>query len=181
MSDSSISIVCKKSRYLNNKEKAQEILEWLVVKNIVDSTVSDCTLGSENGYTVSKGAESVVEEPRFLRFGPGQVNGLSFITERTIFHTGGNGMEELICPSCKNDISQEGWDFFDPWAGGETDDLTCPSCGNSNEIHDYSFKPEWGFSNLGFTFWNWPPFTDQFIKDFKQRLGCDVNIVFSHI
>jgi len=181
MSDSSISIVCKKSRYPKNKEKAQEILEWLVANNIVDPTVSDCTLGSENGHTVSKGAESVVEEPCFLRFGPGQINGLSIITERTIFDTGGNGIEVLICPNCKSDISREDWDFFDPWAAGETDDLTCPSCGKSNEIHDYSFEPEWGFSNLGFTFWNWPPFTDQFIKDFKQRLDCDVNIVFSHI
>jgi len=181
MSDSSISIVCKKSRYPNNKEKAQEILEWLVANNIVDLTMSDCTLGSENGYAVSTGAETIVEEPRFLPFRPIQINGLSIITDRTIFHTGENGIEELICPNCKSDISQEDWDFFDPWAGGETDDLTCPSCGKSNEIHDYSFKPEWGFSNLGFTFWNWPPFKQDFIDDLKRRLGCDVNVVISHI
>ena len=51
----------------------------------------------------------------------------------------------------------------------------------NNKEKAQDIKPEWGFSNLGFTFWNWPPFTDQFIKNFKQRLGCDVNIVFSHI
>jgi hypothetical protein len=181
MSDSSISIVCKKSRYPNSQAKAQEILEWLIANDIVDLVPSDCALGSESGHAVSKGARSVVVEPKYLSFGPEQINGVSIIAERTIFNTGQNGIEELTCPNCKNDISQEDWDFFDPWASGETDDLTCPSCGRANEIHDYAFKPEWGFSNLGFEFWNWPPFTDQFIKDFKLRLGCDVNIVFSHI
>ena len=171
----------QKSRYPNNQEKAQEILEWLIASNIVDPNVSDCTLGSDNGHAVAEGAKSVVEEPHFLPIGTLQVNGLSIITERTIFHTGENGIEELICPNCKSDISQEDWDFFDPWAGGETDDLTCPSCGKSTEIHDYRFVPEWGFSNLGFQFWNWPSFTNQFIEDFKERLGCEVNIVFSHI
>jgi hypothetical protein len=181
MSDSSISIVCKKSRYLNSQEKAQEILRWLIANDIVEPVPSHCALGSEHGYAVSKGALSVVVEPKYLRFGPGQINGVSVITERTIFNTGQNGIEELTCPNCKNDISQEVWDFFDPWASGETDDLTCPSCGNPNEIHDYTFKPEWGFSNLGFEFWNWPPLKQEFIEDLKRRLECDVNIVFSHI
>lgn len=181
MSDNSISIVCRKSSYFNNKEKAHEILEWLVANDIVNPTPSDCTLGRENGYAVSEGARSVVKEPDFLRFGSGMINGLSIVTKRTIFDTVGNGIEELICPACKNDISQESWDFFDPWVGGETDDLTCPSCGQANEIHDYAFKPEWGFSNLGFEFWNWPPFTDEFLNDLKRRLDCDVDIVFSHI
>jgi hypothetical protein len=181
MSDSSISIVCKKSRYPNNTEKAREILEWLIANDIVEPVPSDCVLGSESGYAVSKGASLVVTEPDYLRLGPGQVNGLSVSTERTVFNTGQNGLEELICPNCKNDISQEDWDFLDPWASGETDDLACPSCGKPNEIHDYTFKPEWGFSNLGFEFWNWPPFKQEFIDDLKRRLDCDVNIVFSHI
>ena len=181
MSDSSISIVCKKSTYPDNKEKAQEILAWLISKDIVEPFPSKCVLGTEEGYAVSGGARSVVEEPEYLPFGSGRINGLGVVTDRQIFTTMQNGLDELICPNCKSDISQENWDFFDPWQSGETDDLTCPSCGKSSEIHNYTFKPEWGFSNLGFEFWNWPPFTVEFIDDLKRLLDCDVNIVFSHI
>jgi hypothetical protein len=180
MSDSSISIVCKRSTYPNNKEKAQETLAWLVSKDIVEPTLTDCVLGSEAGYMISKGASAVVEEPEYLRFGPGMINGLMVVTDRTIFDTGQNGLDELICPNCNSDISQENWDL-DPWVSGETDDLTCPSCGKASEIHNYIFKPEWGFSNLGFEFCNWPPFTVEFIEDLKRLLDCDVNIVFSHL
>jgi hypothetical protein len=180
MSDNSISIVCKKSTYPHNKEKAVEILAWLVSRNIVKPTLSDCVLGSENGYAMSDGARSVVNEPDYLSYVP-TANGLDVVTNRTIFDTGGNGIDELICPKCKTDISQEDWDFLEPWSSGETDDLRCPACGERSEIHNFDFVPEWGFGDLGFTFWNWPPFTDKFVEDFKQRLGCDVNIVFSHI
>jgi len=180
MSDNSISIVCKKSTYPHNKEKAAEILEWLVSCNIVKPTLSDCVLGSNSGYAVSDGAKAVVNEPAYLRFGLA-TNGLDIVTDRTIFNTGGNGIDELIYPNCKTDISQEDWDFLEPWFSGETDDLRCPVCGGQSEIHNFDFVPEWGFGDLGFTFWNWPPFTDEFVEDFKQRLGCDVNIVFSHI
>jgi hypothetical protein len=180
MSDSSISIVCKISTYPNNREKAQEILAWLVSKDIVEPYPSDCTLGSENGYAISGGASAVVDEPEYLRFGPGMINGLEVVADRQVFHTGQNGLDELICPVCNKDISKENWDF-DPWCRGETDDLTCPSCGKASEIHNYTFKPEWGFSNLGFEFWGCPPFTTEFIEEFKGLLNCDVNIVFSHI
>jgi DNA-directed RNA polymerase subunit RPC12/RpoP len=180
MSDNSISIVCKKSTYPHNKDKAAEILEWLVSCNIVKPTLSDCVLGSTNGYAVSDGAKAVVNEPDYLRYGLA-TNGFEIVTERTIFDTGGNGMRELICLKCKTDISQENWDFLQPWSDGETDGLLCPACGERNEIHNFDFVPEWGFSDLGFTFWNWPPFKNEFINDFKQRLGCDINIVFSHI
>jgi hypothetical protein len=152
MRDSSISVVCKKSTCPNSKEKAQEILAWLVSKDIVDPHPSDCTPGGENGYMMSKGAASVIKEPKYLHFGPGMINGLNVITDRQIFSTGQNGLDELICPNCNKDISQENWDFFDPWASGETDDLACPSCGKASEIHHYTFKPEWGLvtSDLNF-------------------------------
>ena len=36
-----------------------------------------------------------------------------------------------------------------------------------SDIHQSEFTPEWGFSDLGFTFWNWSSLTDNFIADFK--------------
>jgi hypothetical protein len=113
MSDNSISIVCKKSTYPHNKGKAAEILEWLVSCNIVKPSLSDCVLSSKNGYAVSDGAKAAVNEPDYLRYGLA-INGLDIVTDRTIFDTGGNGIDELICPNCKSDISKEDWDFLEP-------------------------------------------------------------------
>ena len=136
MSDSSISIVCKKSTYPHNKEKAAEILEWLVSYNIVKPTLSDCVLSGKNGYAVSDGAKSVVNEPDYLLYNLA-TNGLDIVAERTIFDTGGNGIDELICPKCKTEISQEDLDFLEPWSSGETDDLLCPVCGERSEIRNF--------------------------------------------
>jgi len=36
-------------------------------------------------------------------------------------------------------------------------------------------------SNLGFTFWNWPEFTDEFINEFRMRLNCEITIVYCRI
>jgi hypothetical protein len=45
----------------------------------------------------------------------------------------------------------------------------------------FEFKPDWGFNELGFTFWNWAELKQTFINDFKKRLACDVAVVFQHI
>jgi hypothetical protein len=169
MSDHCISIVPKQSFYPDKETKANEILHWLVSLDIVMPTLSDCNLGSDYGYAISNGAKSVSAEPEFLPFDL-HSNGLEIITERQIFDTGQNGIEELICPNCSNNIANEDWDFFDEWGSNVATD-----------IHQFKFTPEWGFSDLGFTFWNWPSFTEDFISDIKQKLGCEINVVHSWI
>jgi hypothetical protein len=81
-----------------------------------------------------------------LRYGLA-THGLDIVTDRTIFDTGGNGIDVLICPNCKSDTSKEDWDFLGPWSSGETDGLLCPACGERSEIHDFNFIPEWGFGD----------------------------------
>ncbi len=180
MSDNSISIVPRQSAYPSKEIKAKEILEWLVSLDIVKPTLSDCVLSSNDGYAISEGAKLVSTEPEYLPFHLG-ANGLEIITERQVFHTGQNGIEELICPSCNQDIAGEDWDFLSEWGDNKSNKLTCPLCNVGTDIHLFDFTPEWGFSDLGFTFWNWSSLTESFINDFKQKLGCDVNVVYSHI
>jgi hypothetical protein len=180
MSDHSISIVPRQSSYPDSKAKAKEILDWLISENIVKPSLSDCVLGSDNGYAISEGAKIVIE---FLDDLPFDLitNGLEIITERQVFHTGENGMDECICPNCNKDISSEDWGFFNDWAEQKSNNLTCPLCNVATDIHQFSFSPEWGFSDLGFTFWNWPDLTDKFITEFRIKLGCDISIVYTHI
>ena len=179
MSDHSISIVCRKSAYHGNEAKAKEILQWLISKDIVKRELSNCILSADKGYAISDGAKQIVsfpdELPYFLIS-----NGLDVITSRQIFDTGETGIEECICPNCKKDIAKEDWDFFNNWYE-VNDDLICPFCNIAADIHQFKFTPEWGFSDLGFTFWNWPEFEDSFISEFKEKLNCDVSVVYQHI
>jgi len=180
MSDHSISIVPRKSNYFDNKEKAKEILDWLISLDIVKPTLSDCVLSSDNGYAISEGAKNITTDPDSLPFDL-ITNGLEIITERHVFHTGENGIEELICPNCNQDFSSEDWDFLSDWSDNKSNNLKCPLCNVGTDIHKFKFTPEWGFSDLGFSLWNWTELTEDFINDFKQKLDCDVNVVFTWI
>jgi hypothetical protein len=137
MSDSYISIVPKIKEYPGNKQKAKEILNWLIEQDIVKSELTDSVLGSPLGYSVSNGAKKIVDEPEYLPFDL-WTNGLDVITENQVFDPG---------------------EFFD-------------------EEGDVSSLPE---SNLGFIFWNWPPFAQTFIEQFKIKLGCDVEVIIGRI
>jgi len=57
MSDHSVSIVPQQSFYPENKDKAKVILDWLISEDIINSSLTDCVLGAENGYAISEGAK----------------------------------------------------------------------------------------------------------------------------
>lgn len=182
MSSHSISIVPRMSTFPNKIEKKDEIVRWLISADIIKPVLSDCILSMEKfGYAVSKGAEFVTKYPEDLPFDLTS-NGLEvIIMKRRIFTTFQNGLDALICPTCNNNISDEDWDFFNEWASGQSNNLTCPKCKIGTEIHAFTFEPSWGFSDFGFTFWNWPEFKDDFIDLFQQKLGCKVDVVYAHI
>lgn len=180
MSDHSIAIVPKKSVYDNNETKAEEILEWLISKDIVKPELSDCILSFEKGYAVSDGAKQIVNFPDDLPFDL-LSNGLEIITGKEVFHAGESGMEECICSNCNENIAHEEWTFIDEWFIGAGDKSVCPLCNVMFDIHELKMKPQWGFSDLGFKFWNWPMFKTSFIEEFQDRLKCEVVVVRQHI
>jgi hypothetical protein len=150
MSDSSITIVPKQSNYPNAEEKAQELLSWLVSRNIVKNSISDCILSKNGGYAIAEGAQEITDETEYLPYDL-LTNGLEIETGRQVFDNGENGIDEIICPSCHGDILENEWDISD-WHEGRTDNLTCPLCNVQAEINTFNIEPKWGFSNLGFTF-----------------------------
>lgn len=180
MSDHSISIVPRVSDYSENKIKAKEILDWLISIDVVKTELSDCVLGSESGYAISNGAKNITPYPEDLPFDL-ITNGLEINLERQIFHTGEGALEECICPNCNENVASENYFFCDEWFDRNRDIILCPHCNFPSEIHEFKFQPEWGFSNLGFTFWNWPELNESFISEFRKRLGTDINVVFTHI
>ncbi|WP_343566525.1 hypothetical protein [Sphingobacterium sp.] len=178
MSDYTISLVPRVSRYAFAEIAVDDILKWLVSKDIVKAELSECTLGNL-GYAFSDGAQYIVLEPHLLPYQL-DINGLEITTERTIFNTGQNGIDRIVCPNCTENIVDNEWDL-DPWYKGFTDNLLCPICGTESDIHQYVFEPQWGFSNLGFTFWNWPELKPEFIVELQEKLNCDLEVVGSHI
>ncbi|TJZ51825.1 hypothetical protein FAZ15_19960 [Sphingobacterium olei] len=147
--------------------------------NIVNAAPSDCILSSNTGYAISDGAKQVTTFPDKLPFDL-ITNGLEIVTERKVFDTGQNFINVLSCPHCNKNIAFDDWDL-DPWNKALSDNLSCTRCELETEIHNYRFEPDWGFSDLGFTFWNLPEFREDFINEFKKKLDCGVSIVRQHI
>jgi hypothetical protein len=176
MSDACIYLVPKISDYPDRQAKAVDITSWLITEEIIKPTTIGSVVGPTLSYTIGSQAGRVVTKPALLPF---QIipNGLEVITETTVFSA---ELDELICPNCKNDIASEDWDLM-PWLEQESTGLTCPRCMQEAAIHQFTFEPAWGFSNLGFCFWNWPTFTEQFIQGFEQKLGCAVSVINQRI
>lgn len=180
MSDHSIAIVPQVSSYHNRVAKAKEMLNWLVEDDIVKPTLTSCVLGFDGGYAISGGAKNVIGSANRHTFSL-DVNGLEIITERHIFDTGGNGIEEIYCPACQQNLAEEDLGFLEKWYEGNLNDVACPVCDTTNSIHQFRFTPQWGFSDLGFKFWNWPDLTEDFVSRFQQKLGVNVSVIYQRI
>nr|WP_199156642.1 hypothetical protein [Pedobacter sp. ASV2] len=182
MSDTSTTFVPKTSVYPNAMVKAREVVDWLTAGGIIDPVISDCILNSEGGYRISSGAIKLTNDPEgFNSFARLQTFGLEIIDTKTVFDTGGHGLDSMRCPSCCAELFFDDYSFMEKWWSEEITAFTCPSCGGAYEINEFIFAPEWAFSNLGFRFWNFPEFTPQFKEEFEGILGCEVKIIHQHI
>jgi len=108
------------------------------------------------------------------------VNGLEIIIGRQVFDSGGLDLTLVRCPVCQENIVDSEWDLA-PWANQESDLLSCPQCNSASVVQAYTFEPAWGFSNLGFRFWNWPPFTAQFLVQVARIIGQRITVVQQYI
>lgn len=199
MSDTCISIVPKTSNYPNKKEKAQEVLNWLIAEDIINPKPTDCILSKTKlGYAISEGARRVTDssvrvslkldekgnlvQVPMIDYIPidMRTNGLEIITERKIFIADEGYVETIKCPACKSNLDIDYLDFS-KWQNSISDYLTCPQCKKVVDVNQFIFNPEWGFSDLGFKFWNWPPFRENFIHDFKKILKCDIRVINERI
>ena len=69
----------------------------------------------------------------------------------------------------------DGKNVFTNLEGG-LESAVCPGCG---EDIGEEFPP-WGFSQIGFTFWNLSDMTDEFVAEFAAVLGEPVQVVWAH-
>lgn len=150
-------------------EVASAIRQCLIVENVIEPQLTDCTLGN-GGYAPGKKCalafDGTSDEVTQLR-----TNGLQIIIGRSIFYSSG---ADLICDRCNN-RTFEGDAFseaFGGWSAGQDGcPFKCPNCGHAKPVADCTFDPPWGFGNLGFKFWNWPPLKKSFVGEVSRRLG----------
>jgi hypothetical protein len=152
------------------EEAAASICAWLIQDDVILPTPTDCVPGDEGGYPPGRNCERVTEgscaDLASLR-----TNGLRILRGRTIFYSVG---ADIVCSHC-GDRTSEGEEFgraLRAWADGDDGaTFSCPACGHKKLIAECSFDPPWGFGNLGFKFWNWPPLKDSFVRELSTRLG----------
>jgi hypothetical protein len=159
-------------------ELATTIHRWLIDEGIVLADPPDCVLSSDVGYRAGphyEKATSMAHEHLWRL----RTNGLDLITKRTVFHSGQGGFE-LVCVACADRFEPtEQWgEAIDEWHKNKgVGMLACPSCGHTQPITDWLHDPPWGFGNLGFKFWNWPPLRESFVEEIGKRLGHRVVLV----
>ena len=86
-----------------------------------------------------------------------------------------------LCPKCAktfDDVDEEWPAAVQAWLAGDNDSaLTCPECGSSAPVTAWGYAGRFGFGNLAFRFWNWPPLLEKFVEELKNELGHPVSIV----
>ncbi|MGI9421708.1 MAG: hypothetical protein ACR2PA_00770 [Hyphomicrobiaceae bacterium] len=160
-------------------ELADRVLQWLFDEGIISRKMSQhCVIASEPGYLPGPKHDKIVTESDPNLMAPGGVNGLEIVTEKTVFHAGQADIK-LVCSSCSGrfDAPDRWGDAVGDWFDGDPGLLPCPACGEVQPITEWKHDPNWAFAYLGFTFWNWPPLTDEFVAKAGYRLGHRVVLV----
>jgi hypothetical protein len=86
-----------------------------------------------------------------------------------------------LCPSCGAAmVDPEGnWQSAElAWIGGDDDSgLRCAPCGQESPVAAWSYDSSFGFGNLAFRFWNWPPLSATFLDEMRRELQHPIVLV----
>ncbi len=206
MSDYFQAIVPRKT-YPDPVAKAAEILDWLITQGIIKAELTDCVLGSEGGFPPGEKYASVVQEVWNTGWVRLITNGLEVITERCYFdgyslsapyvaqchHCQGNLYEGMDHEAIHEDRWEESLTellrqrltlvdkAIGDWLEGGEGAISCPICGQTSLITQFDFETPIGLSNIGFKFWNWPEFKEEFIQAFEARLGSEITLIWGRL
>ncbi len=180
MSDSYLTIVPDAVESDEAEALAEFVLDYLVSRRIVRQEPSDCALGL--GHAPGTRFQEAIEGDDF-GLKSLLTNGMEVIIERSVFHNGFNGLERIDCPSCGADVHDTPWgNWLDEWFRNTGKDrMACPNCKVQRSITEYTFHPIWGFGNLGFKFWNWPPLQMEFIREIERLVKRPVKVVMGRL
>ncbi len=162
-------------------EKMDRVIKYLVSQEIISSEQTDSVLGSDLGYPPAKNYGLVMQEGNeyLLEL---RTNGLGIKTGRNVYYA--DGIYALNCPNCKSDMLETDWSAaLDEWMSeSPNDQVVCPECNQFHSVSELVFSPNWGFGEIGFTFWNWGrPFNQIFIDEMEKVLGCKTTVIYGKL
>jgi hypothetical protein len=86
-----------------------------------------------------------------------------------------------LCPSCGRALDDQDGEWqaaVQAWIGGDDDSgLLCGACGRTSPVAFWATDPGFGFGNLAFRFWNWPPLSPSFLEEIGRELGHPIVLV----
>lgn len=167
---------------------AETIVWWLADEGIILEKRSPCVASSDAGYPPGPRAVAALSAPDNNGIPRLGYNGLDVQVGRRVFHPLGGVYGPVICPRCTEAVVLQDltapppamtaqWELFsdalNSWYHGGSAEVQCPHCAATVEFNDWHWIGQWPFAVgfLGFTFWNWPPLSAQFIAGLASRLG----------
>ena len=158
---------------------AERVVEWLVAEGIVLAEAEPGWALGHPGHPPGPHWGKAVEDARW-----GAPEGLAVYTERTVFHGGQGGPEAVCCPRCgvttrlitdEWELIDDAWAPFreaiDAWHKTGAAQVDCPACTEAVSLPDWTWADDYfAFAHLGFEFWNWPPFTEEFRTRISELL-----------
>jgi hypothetical protein len=160
---------------------AARTVDWLVSAGIVQAERTNCVLGNDLAHPPGPRCFDAVAEPDLA---DPWTDGLEIVTGRTVFHSGQDPIDNASCPHCETRFRfyDEDWNYdeslWEPfghairtWHESGLGTFSCPRCATPSGLNDWRWEPQWAFGYLGFTFWNWPDLSPEFMAEFTRRLG----------
>ncbi len=170
MSDYKQSLVDQTATSAQAPGLGTKVVEWLIKRGVIAAQMTDCVLSEGQGYPPGPNWRDAVEDTSSDNFLELKTNGLEITTGRTVYHS---WLEALRCPWCNAEqLEDVDWaTAVDAWVSGDLPCLGCSDCGHTTSLLDWEFDRPWAFGPLGFTFWNWPNLSDDFIDECSAQLG----------
>ncbi len=158
---------------------AEQVLQYLIGREVISEKKKDNVLGKELGYCPGENWASVVDYPEEEHFLELNTNGMTIQKGRTVFWADGQEFKKIKCPRCsENNLECDWGELFSRWIEDpKSADYECKKCKVPSAISEYAFTPKWALSNLGFTFWNWPLFKSSFVIELEELTGRKIELV----
>jgi hypothetical protein len=160
---------------------ARHVVAWLAEKGVVRPNPSE-----EGGYDRGPGAGEIAL-PAVVRREHETIPPVHFHLQVLIGRM--THSEDLSrfhepaarCPACGRlfDHADGEWQSAtQDWIGGDDDaTLRCAACGKESPVVRWAYDNRYGYGNLAFRFWNWPPLKPSFLDDVRRELGHPIVLV----
>lgn len=164
-------------------EMEKRMVRWMQQEGLVEKEKSDCILScDEDGYRFTPQASMRIAGEEFRQMSTYGFRVQKSGRQKFVFTNYEGGLEAAWCPVCEKNIVNHFYEMVEGWynAAGYPS-VKCPLCATASDIRSYRLDPQWGFSEIGFEFWNLGELLDVFVDEFAEKLGEPIRYIWAHL